>query len=388
MNGFLTVFKKELKDSLRDRRALLTAMMPALFGPLLMMTLLSSAAETRKEPPQLEVPVIGRENAPDLIEFLQREGVEIQDFEGDPKTEIQAQNVDVILEIPANYGERFQAFQPAPVRLFVDDSLEKSDQAADRIGRMIRNYGREIGALRLMVRGVNPTVASPVDLERKDFSTRTSRASRILASLQMLILMAAFFGGAGVAIDTTAGERERNSLEPLLVHPLTSYQIMAGKWITVSLYGALATLLVVVSTAVGLEMVSLEALGVDPKLTGSMQVSIFTLLLPMALLASSAQMLVSLFAKTFKEAQTYLGMLTLLPLLPVMFTMFKDLKTAFWMYLVPILGQQQLITSVMRGEGLDLTGFGTSVAVTTAAALLLFALLTSLLRSERVVYGN
>lgn len=388
MSGLVTVFKKELKDSLRDRRALMVAMLPAIFGPLLMMLLLSSVAETRRETDDLTLAVIGRRHAPDLIEYLEENGILIEEFQGDPKTEIQAKNVDVILEVAEDFGQRFAAFQPAPVQLFADESLAKSDRASDRIARLIGTYSRSIGALRLMVRGVNPTVASPVLLQRRDFSTRKSRASKILASLQMLILMAAFFGAAGVAIDTTAGERERNSLEPLLVHPLTSREIMGGKWITVSIYGALATLLVVVSTAACLEFFSLEALGVDPKLTAGMQIRILALLLPMVFFASAAQMLASLFAKTFKEAQTYLGLLTLLPMLPVMFTMFRDVNTAYWMYLVPIMGQQQLITSVMRGEGMDLLGFLTTVAVTTAGALLIFGILSRLLRSERVVYGG
>jgi sodium transport system permease protein len=388
MSGLVTVFKKEMKDSLRDRRALLTAMLPAIFGPLMIMTLLSSAAETLKEADDLTLQVIGRENAPDLIAYILENDILIEDFEGDPKTEIQAKNVDVILEIPEDYREKFSTFQTASIFLFADESLEKSERASDRIASLLRRYNREIGTLRLMVRGINPAVASPLFYEKRDFSTRTSRASKILASLQMFLLMAAFFGGAGVAIDTTAGERERNSLEPLLVHPLSSQEIMGGKWITVSLYGVLATLLVVLSTAIGLEFISLEALGVDPKLTRYMQLRIFALLLPMAFLASAAQMLASLFAKTFKEAQTYLGLLTLLPILPVMLTMFKDVKTADWMYLVPIMGQQQLITSIMRGEGMDFLGFLTTVAVTTAGALLLFAILTKLLRSERVVYGG
>jgi len=388
MNGMMVVFKKELKDSLRDRRALLTAMMPAIFGPVMMMALLSSAAETRKETDDLTLQVTGKENAPDLIAYLLENDILIEDFDGDAKTEIQAKNVDVILEIPADYGENFSSFRPAQVLLFADDSLEKSERASDRVAALIRSYSRGVGALRLMVRGINPAVALPVHYERKDFSTSTSRASKILASLQMFLLMAAFFGGAGVAIDTTAGERERNSLEPLLVHPLSSRAIMGGKWLTVSIYGAMATLLVVLSTAACLKFISLEALGVDPKLSGGMQIRIFALLLPMAFFASAAQMLASLFAKTFKEAQTYLGLLTLLPILPVMFTMFKDVKTASWMYLVPIMGQQQLITSVMRGEGMDLLGFLTTVAVTVAGALILFAILTRLLRSERVVYGG
>lgn len=388
MNRFLTVLAKEIKDSARDRRAWMAAMLPAIFGPVLMIALLSSVAKTRSSAEDLTLPVIGMDNAPDLVAYLEDHDIAIEAFEGDPKTEIQAKNQTVILSIPDDYGEKFSAFEPPAVQLFTDNSLDKSRIASRRIESLIADYGARIGSLRLMLRGVNPVVASPVRLETRDFSTHEARASKILASLQMLLLMAAFFGGAPFAIDTTAGERERNSLEPLLVHPLSSLQIMGGKWITVVLYGLLASLLVVLSTALALKYASLEALGVDPKLTPGMQLSTFLLLVPMALLASSAQMLASLFAKTFKEAQTYIGMLTLAPLLPVMVVMFKDLKTAAWMYLVPILSQQQLLTSVMRGEGTNPVDALTAAIVTSAVALGVFALLTRLLRSERVVYGG
>jgi sodium transport system permease protein len=384
----MAVFRKEFKDSLRDRRALLTAMLPAIFGPVLMMLLLSSVAETRSQAEDLVLPVIGAENAPDLIAYLGERGIEIEAFEGDPKTEIQAKNIDLVLSIPEDFGERFDEFLTAQVEIYTDGSLERSQRAAIRVSDVITTYGGNIGALRLMVRGVNPAVASPVRVQMRDFSTRSSRAGRILGTLQMLILMASFFGAAGAAIDTTAGERERNSLEPLLVHPVSSSQIMGGKWIAVSLYGALAIVLVVLSTSFCLSYFSLEGLGVDPELTVGMQIRIIAVLLPMALLASSAQMLASLFARTFKEAQTYIGMITLLPILPIMITTFRDIKTADWMYTVPILGQQQLITTVMRGEGMSAAAALTTMAVTTAVALLLFAVLTRLLRSERVVYGG
>ena len=388
MSRFMVMLRKELKDSIRDRRAILVAMLPAIIGPVLMMSLLSSVAETRSEAEDLNLPVIGREHAPDLMQFLEKNGVQLEDFEGDAKTEIQAKNVSVILSIPEDFAEHFAESEPATVQLFADESLEKSDVALGRVSRLIHTYDRGIGGFRLMMRGINPSVASPVNVEVRDFSTRSSRAGQILATLQMIMLMAAFFGGAGVAIDTTAGERERSSLEPLLVHPLSSTEIMGGKWVTVSVYALMATLLAVVSTAVTLEFISLEAIGVDPKLTPSMQLGLFAMLIPMAFFASSAQMLASLFAKTFKEAQTYLGMLTLLPTLPVMFTMFRDIKSETWMYCVPIMGQQQLMTSVMRGEGMEPLHFVMAAVVTTALALGLFAILTRLLRSERVVYGG
>ncbi len=392
MNGFLygwrVMFAKELKDSLRDRRAMMVAMLPAIFGPVLMMLMLSSVAKSRSEAEGLTLQVIGQQHAPDLVEFLRRNDFILEDFEGDPKTEIQAKNVSVILEIPSDFAATFERSEPASVILYADRSLDKSEIASGRVEVAIQTYSREIGAMRLMIRGINPTVASAVAIQSKDFSTRTARAGRIFGALQMLMLMAAFFGGAGVAIDTTAGERERKSLEPLLVHPLSSWQIVAGKWVTVAVFGATATLLSVLSTAVALRLFSLQSLGIDPQMTVNMQLSLFVMLLPLALFASSAQMLVSLFGKTFKEAQTYLGLLNLLPMLSVMLTMFRELKTEMWMYLVPIFGQQQLMTSVLRGEGMDPSGLLASVVVTTVVALVILTLLARLLRSERVVYGG
>lgn len=392
MNGFLSgwrvMFEKELKDALRDRRAMMVAMLPAIIGPVLMMLMLSSVAKTRSQAEGFTLQVIGQQNAPDLVEYLRRNDFTIEDFSGDPKTEIQAKNVSVILEIPDDFATTFERSEPASVAVYADRSLDKSEIASERVEEAIQTYSREIGAMRLMVRGINPTVASAVAVESKDFSTRTARAGRIFGALQMLMLMAAFFGGAGVAIDTTAGERERKSLEPLLVHPVSSWQIIAGKWVTVAVFGATATLLSVLSTAVALQLFSLESLGIDPQMTFDMQLSLFLMLLPLALFASAAQMLVSLFGKTFKEAQTYLGLLNLLPMLSVMLTMFRELKTEMWMYLVPIFGQQQLMTSVLRGEGMDGRGLVMSIVVTIVVALAVLNLLARLLRSERVVYGG
>ena len=200
--------------------------------------------------------------------------------------------------------------------------------------------------------------------------------------------MAAFFGSAPVAIDTTAGERERKSLEPLLVHPLSSFQIMMGKWITVVSFGLLATIIAVASTAIAFDFISLKSLGLDPKLTMTMQLSMILLLVPSAMFAASLQMLTSLFAKTFKEAQSYLGLLAILPMAPVMATMIGGAKAADWMYMVPILGQQQLLTTVLRGEGLDWLNFFTSTSITVVISIAIVMALTKLLRSERVVYGG
>ncbi|MBT8449388.1 MAG: hypothetical protein KJO69_06840, partial [Gammaproteobacteria bacterium] len=157
---------------------------------------------------------------------------------------------------------------------------------------------------------------------------------------------------------------------------------------TVVTFGMAATVISIVMTALAFEFVDLTAIGIDPKLTVNMQISMALLLLPSALLAAGLQMLTSLFAKTFKEAQSYLGMLIFIPMIPVIITMIGNVKAQAWMFLVPILGQQQILTNIMRGESMNLINFATVSVVTVAFALLIIGVLTKLLRSERVVYGG
>jgi len=382
------VLKKEFKDSIRDRRALMVAILPALLAPVLMAFMFHMIAKTKVSTDDLTVPVIGKQNAPDLISYLEQKKIKFEAYQGQPKQDIQDEKIKLVLEIPDGYANQFDKFKAAEIFIHSDSSMDESRAAERRLSRLIEGYSSNIGSMRLIIRGVNPAIAKAVDLQDKDYSTDASRAGQILAGLQMFMLMAAFFGSAPVAIDTTAGERERKSLEPLLVHPLTSMQIMLGKWLTVVSFGILATIIAVVATAVALDFISLKSLGLDPKLTLSMQLNIILLLIPSALFAAGLQMLTSLFAKTFKEAQSYLGLLVFIPMAPVIATMIGGAKAAEWMYLVPILGQQQLLTSVLRGEGMDFAHLVLSSSITIAVAFVIVIILSKLLRSERVVYGS
>ena len=388
MSLFKAVYKKELRDSFRDRRAIMISLLPAIIAPVLMATMFHFMVQTRVSTNEITVPIIGKENAPDLIQYLEKRDVIFEDYEGNPKVDIQSKNIKIVLEIPEDFEENFANSKPAIIYLHSDGSLDKSRADSRRINSLINQYSRTIGAMRLMIQGVNPQIASAVNINDKDYSTDESRAGQILAGLQMFILMAAFFGSAPTAIDLTAGERERNSLEPLLVHPLSSNDIMLGKWLTVMSFGVLATIAAVVMTATAFEFVSLKAAGFDPKLTLGMQISMILLMIPNAMFAAGLQMLTSLFAKSFKEAQSYLGFLVFIPMLPVIITMIGGMRAESWMYYVPVLGQQQILTSIMRGEGMDMMQFATVSVVTVIVSIVILVFLTKLLRSERVVYGS
>ena len=388
MNRLKAVFKKEFKDSMRDRRALMMSMLPALLAPILMTFMFHMLAKNVVSTEELTVQVMGKHNAPDLINYLKDKDINFKDYTGVPKLDIQSEKIKLVLEIPDDFAEKFSKSEPATIYLHSDGSLKKSQAVERRLNRLIQSYGATIGSMRLMIRGVNPNIARAVSVKNKDYSTDASRAGQILAGLQMIILMAAFFGSAPTAIDTTAGERERKSLEPLLVHPLSSLQILLGKYFTVVSFGFIATIISVTMTAIALDFVSLKSLGVDPKLTMNMQLNIVLMLIPMALLAASLQMLTSLFAKSFKEAQSYLGFISFIPMATVFATMIGGAKGASWMYLVPVLGQQQLLSEVLRGEGMDFAHFVTISGITIVLTLFIVLVLAKLLRSERVVYGG
>ncbi len=388
MNRFWAVFKKELRDSSRDRRSILASLAFSFFGPVLMAIAFGVIAHKQAETEELKLAVIGIEFAPDLIQFMQQHGIETSRLEEDAKTAIQQRKIEVALEIDQDFLENFSKSSPARVKLLTDYSIEKSARAARRVKGVIARYNESIGSLRLMVRGINPAITTPVKLASNDYSTPQGRSALILGGLQIFLLMATFVGSTGVAIDTTAGERERHSLEPLLVHPVSSVSILAGKWLTTSLYGMLAVVLTLLVTTVVFPFVPLRSLGVDLNLGLSMQLSIVALAIPLALFAAAVQMLTALYAKSFKEAQSYLSIMIMVPMLPVMAMQLLSLKSATWMYLVPVLGQQQLLTDVMRGDGLAPLNYFLASGMTSVLALATVMYLSRLLRTERVVYGG
>jgi sodium transport system permease protein len=388
VNRLWVVFKKELLDSSRDRRSILAALAFSFFGPVLMAVAFTVIAQKQAETEELKLAVIGIEHAPDLIQFLEQHGIEPFAFDEDAKTAIQQRQIEVVLEIDQDFPNYFSKSIPAQVKLLTDYSIEKSARAARRVSGVIARYNEGIGSARLMVRGINPAITKPVDLESNDYSTPQGRSALILGGLQIFLLMATFVGSTGVAIDTTAGERERHSLEPLLVHPVSSVSLLAGKWLTTSLYGMLAVVLTMLVTTSVFPFVPLKSLGVDLNLGISMQLSIVALALPLALFAAAVQMLTSLYAKSFKEAQSYLSIMIMIPMLPVMAMQLLSLKSATWMYLVPVLGQQQLLTDVMRGDGLEPLNYCLASGMTSILAFATVMFLTRLLRTERVVYGG
>lgn len=353
MSAWWTVFRKEVIENARDRRALSSALLYGpLVGPVLFAALITVILGQQQEAAEktLQLPLIGAEHAPNLVRFLETQGVVIETPPQDPEAAIRDQTEDVVLRIPESYPARWLAAEPARVDLLFDASRQTAQTTVARVESLLQAYSRQVGVLRLQVRGIDPAVAAPVVVSQVDLSTAQSRAALLMAMLPYFLILSAFIGGMYLAIDTTAGERERQSLEPLLLAPVSRVQLAWGKLAATSLFASASLVICVLAFAVSMRLVPTAEFGLDLRLPFAAVLVMVITVLPVALLASGAQTVVASFSKSFREAQTYLQFLILIPALPSVLIAINPMKLELWMSAVPLLSQSLILTAVARGD--------------------------------------
>ena len=384
------IFRKEVVDNLRDRRTLAAALFYPLLGPLLMMllfTVLGRTMSNQAEQP-LALPVVGPQNGPALIQFLEQNGAEILPGPADPEASVRAGDHDVVLVIPDGYEEDFSAGRPATVRLVVDDSRQSALVSVNRASNLIKAYGQQIGTLRLLARGLDPNLVRALAVERTDVSTPQSQAAFFMNIMPYFVIFSVFIGGMYLVIDATAGERERGSLEPLLINPVTRNELVLGKLTAALVFTTVAVVETLAGFYVMLNIMPTESFGVRISLRLSALGTIFLIATPMMLMATALQMIVATFTRSFKEAQNYLSFLPLIPALPGIFLAFVPVKAKLWMMLIPTFGQQLLINQVMRGEQLNPLHVIISAVGTAIVGVALVFIAIKLYERERVLFGR
>lgn len=351
MNAVWTVMLKEIRDFTRDRR---TMFMALLLGPLAipvlivgMSTIIDKKFTQQLEKP-LELPVIGAEHAPNLVAWLEGQNVDIGEGPANPEEAIRQQLEPLVLRIPPGYGERWRAGEPAVVEILHDATRQDSRIPVERLAGLLQGYSQTVGSLRLLARGVSPTVAQPVLVSRVDLSTPEARAGQLMSFLPYFLILSAFLGGAYLVIDITAGERERQSLEPLLATPAAREAIMSGKIAAACVVGLASLLLILVAFKIGFQI----APGMRDRADVSFLAiaKILTILVPMLLIGTTLLTLIASSVKSVKEAQSYMSILMFVPIIPTMYLLISPVRTQDWMFAVPFLAQNQMITNVLRGE--------------------------------------
>jgi sodium transport system permease protein len=271
--------------------------------------------------------------------------------------------------IPPEFGEAFQAGEPAPVRLLRDESNQGAEVPVERARRLLQQYNGRVASLRLLARGISPALTNPVPVRDVDLSPEArGAAGTVLNLLPVIMLTAAFLGGFYLVIDMTAGERERESLEPLLINPVPRWTFVIGKYLTALVFTLLATAL---ATALYLVLLGIPAVqeftSIQVTVGASAIATAVLVIAPVVFMAVALQMLIASYTRNVKEAQTYTQILSIAGFMPALFLAILPVKAQFWMNLIPTIGQLFLINKVMRGEALPVS----DVAVTTAVTLLI-----------------
>jgi sodium transport system permease protein len=392
VNPILTVCKKEILETLRERRTLTSLLLGPLFGPILFTVLmnvmisrnLSSLDEV------LEVPILGAEHAPNLVAHLRARSIEPLEQHDVKDVDTAAELVatgkyDVVLVIDDKFDKDFGTERAARVALVFDRSKSRAASRITRLRGAVDGYAQQIGALRLVANGVDTSLLRPLVVDELDVSTPASRSALMLGVLTYFLLFATLTGGLHLAIDTTAGERERKSLEPLLTLPVTRSSLIIGKMAATVCYMLASLALTLVAFTIALKQMPLEQIGMSSTFGFETATVAFLLLAPFAPLGAALMTTVASFTKTYREAQTYLTFVLLIPTLPLAFATILNIEPAPKLMWIPSLSQHLLVTTLIKDQPLSALFVVLSAGSTLVIGALLAALAVRLYRREAIL---
>ena len=374
---------KEYREAFRDKRALMVALGMAILAPIGIMVMSKIMIEKLVDEPPVYVKFVGAEYAPKLItHFADKNLFDFADVPEDERSIWEQRNIAI--EIPEDYAVDMAAGKPIKLHLQADYTDKAVQPPVRRINNAVREFSMSIGYKRLLLRGVDIRLLNPVKLVEQDTAKPDATFMLISMMLGIYLMLAAFMSGLSVAIDSSAGERERNVLEMLLCQPVSTLKIVFAKLISASTVSVIGVLLILVLTSISVGFVDLTKIGATFSLDLSTALVLLLLLLPICFFATACQLFVAFQTKSFKEAQSTVGMLIGIPaFIPFVVSMMDDRPE--WLNWLPISGQSMIIENIFKGVEVDwLAVFATSsVTIAITAALVLG--LAKKLKSEKVV---
>ena len=364
----LSIARKEWLEIVRDRRSLFTGLFYGVWGPMVMAIALLAMARHQGDLGAITIGAQGIGQAPSLAAYLKSRDVSVATVD-DAAAAIRDERYGSVLVVSDTYAERFSESRTAQVTLLYHSTRPDSNRHAAHLRSVLADYSRAVADTRLVVRGIAPAAIVPVRTIERDFATVADRTGRAFATVPIFLLLAAFIGGMSVAADVAAGERERGSLESLLLHPVSRQAIVAGKWLAVSA-ATLATVVVAIAVSYAvLQHPRLQQLDLPIGLRVSEALALLAILAPLALAASALQLLIAFHTRTYKEAQTKLSMLIFVPMIPGFLFAFGSMQPAPWMAFAPMIGQHMLITDLVRGDAVSLPAAAALSLVTLAVTI-------------------
>ena len=383
MNGAWVVFRKELLDALRDRRTLLMVLLSSVaIGPLVLVVISTLIASFEKRAEAREVVVQGIAQAPTLRNYLERQTYTISAAPADFEKQLRDSKLgDPVVVVPSDFEALLARGETPGVELFTSAANQRAQGSVRRIQRLLQGFNQERAMLQLAVRGVSPAMLEAVQIEERDLANPATRAAQLATMVPFFVLMAVLYGALNAALDTTAGERERGSLEPLLMNPATRASLVVGKWGAVASVSMLIAVLSCFSFLPAQWLLRSETLAAMFQFGLPEVAGFLALLLPLAGALSALLMAIAIRCKSFKEAQANATVVVLgVSLLPLL-TIFNQEGEAPWHLWVPALAQITLMGRVLKGEPMAWTDIGVPLLVSALLAAACIAYVARTLKS-------
>lgn len=346
------VYLKELVDALRDRRTLVVVLLSSvMMGPLVLFALSVLVGKMEDRAERRIVWVQGAEHGPTLVNFFQRQSWEVREAAPDHEARLREDRIDdPLLIVPAGFEGELQRGEVPELALVTNRSNRQAQTADAQLGRLLAAFNRERASLGLALLGVAPDMTTVVSVNERDLANTQARAAQLTGMLPYFVIMAVLYGALSAALDTTAGERERGSLEPLLMNPASHAALVWGKW------GAVATVGMLVAVLSSLSFLPAQWLLRSDTLQSLFQygpreaIGFLLVLAPLAAALSAAMMAVAIRCRSFKEAQANCTVVVLAVSLLPMVSLFQLGGDGAWVRWTPALAQHALMNQVLRGE--------------------------------------
>ena len=392
MGKFGIVLRKELREAFRDRRALGVLLLIMVMYPLMLWVALHKMIDItiKGEHENVALVVIGASQVPTLVSQLEQKNIKItaRDDMSEPDITdmLRKREVVAVVKVGEKFTDNYNTMRPARIELWFDSATDQQSKLR-RVETVLHNYNAMIASARLLAHGVSPAALTPIQLQSYDTATNASRSVQFLGALLGIFFAASFFFCLNTAMDTTAGERERRSLEVLLAQPVQAFEIIMGKWLATATLGILGLTMELTAAHLILKFMPLEEIGMSWRMGWPMLFGMIACAIPLCLFAAAFEIALAMNARTFKEAQTMMSFAVLLPMMPTIIVPMLDLNTATWMYAVPVLGNQTLLLEVAKGQVISTLPYALTIGSSLLGALVAIGFASWRLKSEKYVLG-
>lgn len=385
MNPISAIIRKELKDALRDRRTLMTALISSLFGvPLILLIFSVVLSQLESQEDKRTVVAVGMQQAPQLENYLLRQGYRIE--AAPERYEEKSRSKELtqpVLIVPEDFASRWAYGQKISFEIAYDTSNRQAEFGVRSLRRLLEGFSQETISMNLLMRGISTELLQTIEIRDKYLQKPDERRTSVTEMLPMMLLMAIVIGGMYASIDTTAGERERGSLEPLMMNPLSGWQLAGGKWVAVALVGMGVVVLTVLSFFPTQWLIQNDTLRAEFQFGLKEAIGFLCVLLPLVACIAALQIAVALDCKSYKEAQVRNQIISMfipfVALIPILFPG----REPGWFRWLPVLAQNQMMNQILKGETFPLGPM--LIAFTVCAALTLICLVYIARKMRNVV---